>query len=107
MSRNESYLLILFLSVDGVSLAAAFDGGDVDREAIYWEHEGNRAVRRGRWKLVSRHRGPWELYDLVADRTETRNRAAEESARVVGMMAMYDAWAARCGVRPWPLQQSK
>ncbi len=94
-------------SVEGVSLAPAFDGGEVDREAIYWEHEGNRAVRRGRWKLVSRHRGPWELYDLVEDRTELRNRAADEPARVVAMMAMYDAWAARCGVRPWPLKRGQ
>ena len=94
-------------SVEGVSLAPAFDGGEVDREAIYWEHEGNRAVRRGRWKLVSRHRGPWELYDLVEDRTELRNRAADEPARVVAMMAMYDAWAARCGVRAWPLKRGQ
>jgi arylsulfatase A-like enzyme len=94
-------------AVEGVSLAPAFDGGDVAREAIYWEHEGNRAVRGGRWKLVSRHRGPWELYDLIADRTETRNLAAEEPARVVAMMAMYDAWATRCGVRPWPLKRGR
>ncbi|MHC4247179.1 MAG: arylsulfatase [Planctomycetota bacterium] len=94
-------------AVEGVSLAPAFDGGDVAREAIYWEHEGNRAVRGGRWKLVSRHRGPWELYDLIADRTETRNLAAEEPARVVAMMAMYDAWATRCGVRPLPLKRGR
>ena len=49
----------------------------------------------------------WELYDLVEDRTELRNRAADEPARVVAMMAMYDAWAARCGVRPWPLKRGQ
>lgn len=93
-------------AVEGVSLAPAFSGVEVEREAIYWEHEGNRAVREGKWKLVSRHRGGWELYDLVADRTETNDLAADEPDRVARMVAMYDAWADRCGVRPWPLEKA-
>ena len=92
-------------SIEGLSLAPAFDGGSIDRDAIYWEHEGNRAVRQGRWKLVARHGGDWELYDLVADRTETDDLAPRHPERVARMAAMYDAWAARCGVQPWPLKK--
>lgn len=91
--------------LEGVSLVPAFGGGSVERDAIYWEHEGNRAVRQGRWKLVARHRGDWELYDLVSDRTEMRNLSAAQPERVARMIAMYDAWAKRCGVRPWPLKK--
>ncbi len=69
--------------------------------ALYWEHEGNRAVREGDWKLVSRHPGDWELYDLKADRTELNNLAAANTDRVGRMKKMYEAWAGRCGVVEW------
>jgi arylsulfatase len=87
---------------EGVSLRPAFTGGRINRkDAIYWEHEGNRAVREGRWKLVSRHPGTWELYDLESDRTEMKNLAATDKDRVAAMIAKYDAWAKRAGVEPW------
>ncbi|HEX2514835.1 MAG TPA: arylsulfatase [Chloroflexota bacterium] len=75
---------------------------------VFWEHEGNRAVRsagaageHGRWKLVSQHPGPWELYDMRADRTELRDLAAEQPERARSMAAGWEDWAARCGVQPW------
>ena len=70
-------------------------------EALFWEHEGNRAVRQGKWKLVSRHPGNWELYDLEADRTELHDLAGANPEKVKELAAMYDAWAKRCGVLPW------
>ena len=63
---------------------------------------GNRAVRTGQWKLVAVHKGEWELYDLDADRPETNNLAGQHRDRVKRMAAMYDAWAERAGVMPWP-----
>ena len=45
---------------------------------------------------------PWELYDLDADRTESKDLAAEQPQRVAELRAHYDAWATRCGVLPWP-----
>ena len=93
--------------LEGRSLAPAFRDGDVERDAIFWEHEGNRAVRQGRWKLVARHAGPWELYDLVVDRTEVNDLAASQPERVAAMRAVYETWAERCGVEPWPLARPK
>lgn len=67
---------------------------------LYWEHEGNRAIREGRWKLVAKENQPWELYDLEADRTELHDRAATQPERVKTMAAAWDAWAARAHVLP-------
>ena len=71
------------------------------REEICWEHEGNRAIRRGKWKLVSRYPDRWELYDLEADRTEMRNRISSEPARAKDMETRWSRWADRVGVVPW------
>ena len=68
---------------------------------IYWEHEGNRAVLNGDWKLVAQHGGPWELYNLANDRIETKDQAQAEPARVKKMVAQYQAWASRAQVVPW------
>jgi arylsulfatase A-like enzyme len=63
----------------GKSLVPVFArDGSVSHDDLWWEHEGNRAIRRGDWKLVAAGRdGPWELYDLAADRTETRDLARQ------------------------------
>ena len=89
----------------GKSLVPAFTNQAIDRDAIYWEHEGNRAVRQGKWKLVSRHNEPWELFDIDADRSEMNNLAEEEPERLQNMIAMYDDWAKRSRVRPWPARE--
>lgn len=73
---------------------------------MYWEHEGNRAVRDGKWKLVSRFPDRWELYDMEADRTELNDQAARQPERVKQMIALFDAWAQRMGVIPWPINPS-
>ncbi|NWF83460.1 MAG: arylsulfatase [Bryobacteraceae bacterium] len=69
--------------------------------ALFWEHEGNRAVREGDWKLVSRYPDQWELFNLKADRTEMNDLAAKEPKRAAHMAARYDQWAARAQVVPW------
>jgi arylsulfatase A-like enzyme len=89
--------------LEGRSLVPAFRNAPLAREALYWEHEGNAAVRVGDWKLVRQGRaGTWELYDLARDRTELRNLAATEPARVRELAARWDAWAARNHVTPYP-----
>ena len=89
--------------LEGKSLVTAFADKPVERDAIYWEHEGNRAVRAGEWKLVGKHAGAWELYDVSTDRTETHDLAAKEPDRVKALVAKYDAWAKRANVEPWPV----
>jgi arylsulfatase A-like enzyme len=87
--------------LEGKSLVPAFDDGPIEREAIYWEHEGNRAVRVGKWKLVAKGvEGRWELYDLEADRTELNDLAGRYPARVGEMAVMWDRWARRANVLP-------
>jgi arylsulfatase A-like enzyme len=89
--------------LEGKSLVPAFANKPIKREAIYWEHEGNRAIRAGKWKLVARGKnGPWELYDLDADRTETNNLAAVYPDRAKQMAEMWQHWAQRACVLPWP-----
>jgi arylsulfatase A-like enzyme len=87
--------------LEGKSLAPLFAGGSVVREALYWEHEGNKAVREGDWKLVAVHGEPWELYDLSRDRSEQKDLSGAEPDRVTRMAAMWDAYAARTNVEPW------
>lgn len=88
--------------LEGKSLVPAFDNKPIEREAIYWEHEGNRAVRKGKWKLVAKGPGgAWELYDLEADRTEQYDLAAKHPERVKEMIAKWEAWAKRANVIPW------
>ena len=90
----------------GKSLVPIFRGRTREgHKAIFWEHEGNRGVRCGKWKLVSRHRDGWELYDLEADRTELRDLAATHPAKARDLLALYNAWAARCHVEPWPAKR--
>jgi arylsulfatase A-like enzyme len=87
--------------LEGYSLRPCFERDTSDREVLYWEHEGNRAVRQGRWKLVSKHPGDWELYDMECDRSELHDLAARHPDLVAGMAALYEAWARRCNVLPW------
>ena len=86
--------------LEGHSLQPAFANDATERPPMFWEHEGNAAVRDGRWKLVCKYPGPWELYDMEADRTELIDLAAQHPERVAEMPAQYDAWAGRCGVIP-------
>ena len=86
--------------VEGRSLLPVLRGDANPERDLFWEHEGNSAVRRGRWKLVRKHRHPWELYDIEADRTELRNLAPEHPELVTDLERAYEAWADRCGVIP-------
>jgi len=87
-------------ALEGHALTPAFERDDLQRPPMFWEHEGNAAVRMGRWKLVRKYPGAWELYDMERDRTETNDLAAQHPERVAEMAAQYDAWAKRCGVIP-------
>ena len=69
--------------LQGKSLVPVFaKDNSVTRDYLWWFHDGNRAVRVGDWKLVADHQSPWELYDLRADRAESKNLAAANPGKV-------------------------
>ncbi|MBL9139698.1 MAG: arylsulfatase [Verrucomicrobiales bacterium] len=67
--------------------------GAVERDFLYFHHDGNRALRVGDWKLVSGRpeTNAWCLYHLGTDRSETRDVAAEHPARVSEMTSRWEA----------------
>ncbi len=97
----DQYLGHAITPLEGKSLVPAFSGEKIEREAIYWEHEGNRAVRAGDWKLVAKGaEADWELYNLAVDRSEQNNLATTHPQRVQELSAMWDNYAQRAMVLP-------
>jgi arylsulfatase A-like enzyme len=87
--------------LEGKSLVAAFADKPLDRD-LYWEHEGNRAVRSGDWKLVAKGPGgKWELYDIARDRVESTDLAAKHPEKVKELVRRWEDWARRAKVVPW------
>ena len=87
--------------MEGVSLAPTFAGKPVERNAIYWEHEGNRAIRVGDHKLVAKGgKGKWELYNIAQDRSEQTNLADKDPQRVEELASMWQTYAERANVLP-------
>ena len=90
--------------MQGTSLKPAFDGNMLAREKpLFWEHEGNRAIRDGKWKLVAK--GPaaiWELYDMESDRSEMIDMAGVYPDIADRMADRWETWANDANVLPWP-----
>jgi arylsulfatase len=88
--------------MQGVSLRPALAGQPLARtQPLFWEHEGNKAVRDGKWKLVQRHRQPWQLFDMDADRTEQQDLLAEHPEIAARLETTWNSWAERTYVDPW------
>jgi arylsulfatase len=87
--------------MEGVSLRPALSGKRWKRpEPLFWELEGNRAIRDGRWKLVAKENEPWELYDISVDRTETNDWASRQPKLVKSLSVRWEEWAVRANVLP-------
>ncbi len=87
--------------MEGRSLLPAFIGKPIEREAIYWEHEGNRAVRMGDYKLVAMGaNGKWELYNIAKDRSEQNDLSIEQPFMAKKLADMWQAYAERANVLP-------
>ncbi|MDN3690465.1 arylsulfatase [Cyclobacterium jeungdonense] len=101
--------------MEGKSLKGVFANNEaIEREAIYFEHEGNRGLRKGKWKLVSKAydnsghfrkvntlaSDQWELYDMEKDRTETMDLAQKHPDRVRELSDLWQQWAKRTNAIP-------
>ncbi|MCW0484517.1 arylsulfatase [Gaoshiqia sediminis] len=93
--------------LEGKSLVPLFKGSEkpVHTEPVFWEHEGNKAVRMGKYKLVmawnNQNPDKWELYDLETDRTEMNDLSEQFPDKVYEMKRMWNEWAQRVQVEPW------
>ncbi len=95
----ETYQGNKITPLEGKSLLSVFQGRKRNYDQpIFWEHIGRRAVRQGKWKLVLRETGNWELYDMEADRTELNNLAENNPEKVKELKVLYNEWAQKCGV---------
>jgi arylsulfatase len=86
----------------GTSLLPALRGQRLPARALFFEHEGTRAVREGRYKLTALRDEPWRLYDMERDRTELQDLAGEQPQRVESLAKKWDTWAAENQVTPLP-----
>ena len=86
----------------GKSLVPVLEGKnqEVNRDgALFWERAGNRAVRKGPWKIVSTYPAyQWELYNLDKDAGETKNVAEQFPLIVDKLSAEYFEWAKKTDV---------
>jgi arylsulfatase A-like enzyme len=89
--------------VEGISLLPLLKGEQWEgHQEIFFEHEGNRAVRQGDWKLVSIYpENQWALYNMKNDRAEQHDLKAEYPEKVQELAKLYEAWAAHAGVVPF------
>lgn len=88
-------------ALPGVSMLDLLRGGAPVEHDLFWEHIGNAAIRSGNWKLVREYGGPWELYDLSTDRSESNDLAAQQPDRVREMSDRWQQWADAVGVIPY------
>ena len=101
--------------VEGIDLVGLINKDKQISRTLFWEHEGNRAIRKGKWKLVSEYpgtwstvrkypnHGNWELYDMELDRTELNNLSKEFPDKVKELDDEWNEWAIRVGVVPWEI----
>ena len=87
--------------MEGKSLLPVFVRDSKEERTLYWEHEGNRAVRKGNYKLVAMHDAPWELYDMNKDRSELNDLSKKMMGKAKELRLLYEAWAKRVGALSW------
>lgn len=99
----KEYQQNLITPTEGISLLPLFSGKKwKGHDALFFEHEGHRAVRAGDWKIVSEYPdNKWELYNLKLDRTELNDLSSKNPAKLKELATLYDAWAKRAGVIPF------
>ncbi len=90
------------LPMPGSNLLPLLRGEPQPERTLYFEHEGNRAVMDGRWKLVRSKAGPWALHDITEDRTEQVDLATTHPEIVRRLAEQWQTWAEQQQVVPEP-----
>ncbi|RYD23122.1 MAG: hypothetical protein EOP87_26675, partial [Verrucomicrobiaceae bacterium] len=94
------------LPLEGRSLIDLIEGTVPDR-SLFVEHESNRMIRKGKWKLVTEaftaHDSEFTahqklLYDMDSDPAETTDLAAANPGKVVELVDEWNAWCTRVGL---------
>src|SRR5262249_36929265 len=88
---------------DGVNLLKHLTGEvtTAPHEALYWRFGPQKAVRRGKWKLVdwrdfeTKRESGWQLYDLAKDVGEKIDLATAEPQTVADLSATWEKWNKR------------
>jgi arylsulfatase A-like enzyme len=82
-------------NIDGISIVPTLLGEDEagrkqeKHKYLYWEYQGQVAVRMGEWKAVKPGKNrPFELYDLSKDVGE-QNNVATKCPEILGQMEQY------------------
>jgi arylsulfatase len=98
--------------MEGKSLVGAINNQPLKRDFIFWEHEGNRALKAGKWKLVSKtekskiftdkDQNAWELYNLETDPSETKDLTSQYPEKVKELALLWEKEAIRTKALPWP-----
>ncbi len=86
----------------GESILPLLQGDSVEPRILYFEHEGNRAVDDGKWKLSALRGKDWELYDMENDRTELNDLAEKYPSIVNRLDSLWNIWAEENYVTPLP-----
>ena len=87
-------------NLPGQSLSYLWNGKAMQPETYFWEHVGNKAMRKGNWKIVKDvEDAAWELYDMSTDLTESNNLAKTNTTLLNEMIAEYELWTKKNGVQ--------
>jgi arylsulfatase len=88
--------------LEGTSIVPALTGGKIKRtNPIFWEHEGNRAILDGKWKLVAEHTEQWQLYDIEHDRSELHDLFAVQPEIAGRLKSEYENWYQKVQAEPF------
>lgn len=105
----KNYHTNSIVPMEGISLVPSFEKKPLQERTLFWEHEGNKAVRSGNYKLVSKWNEQseyaWELYDMNSDRTETKDLSLQMPEKVKEMEQLWQDWAKKVGVRNWTTKE--
>lgn len=89
---------------DGIDLVSALQRGKIDAHPVlYWRSGGNRAIRKGDWKLVLNDTDHiTALFNLKTDKPEHRNLAAANAGKVAELKKDLAEWEKGLIKPLWP-----